>query len=178
MKRIHREIHGMTSSGAVLLLAMFFVLLLAILAASVIQTGVLELRMSGNNQFQEEAQQYAAAIATEISEFPGNFPLDSAVGYEVCAEADSSPGCNQDGHYLAKLQSLSQSEGVAVDYRVTRQGPLLVENFPVRESQGEVSGNSRAVAIFEISVHVDGGGSRLGSARVAQGIAVRLPLVR
>jgi Tfp pilus assembly protein PilX len=178
MKRIRREIHGMTNNGAVLLLAMFFVLLLAILAASVIQTGVLELRMSGNHQFQEEAQQYAMAIATEIAESPGNFPLDSAVGYAVCAEADSSPGCNQDGHYLAQLQSLAQSGEVAVDYKVTRQGPLLVESFPVRESQGEVSGNSRAVAIFEISVQVDGGSSRLGSARVAQGIAVRLPLVR
>ena len=167
----------MTNGGAVLLLALFFALLLAILAAGVIQTGVLELRMSGNKQFQEEAYQYAVAVATEIAQTPGNFPLDSQVGYTLCAVADESPACSQDGHYLGELRS-PVPEDVALDYHVTRQGPLVVEDLPVRASQQEVSGNSRAVAIFEISVHVDGSDRRRGSARVAQGIAVRLPLVR
>jgi len=55
-------LHRRRNRGAVLLLAMVFMLMLAVIAGSVMQTGVLEFHMAGNDQFQEEAFQRAQAI--------------------------------------------------------------------------------------------------------------------
>jgi len=168
-------VHPRASGGAVLLLAMVFMLLLGLLAASTLHSGALESHMAGNNQFQEDAFQRAQAVATEISQSPGNFPLVGGVGYRICEPGDDDAACNNDGHYLGELVSAAVPEGLGVSYHVTRQGPLFLENFPVREPQDEASGSGHAVAaIFEISVHVDGSGAGLGSARVVQGIAVRV----
>jgi len=58
---------------------------------------------------------------------------------------------------------------------VIRQGPCLLQSFPLREAQSVASGSGMFdAAIFEVSVHLDGSDRRLGSARVVQGMAVRL----
>ena len=54
--------------GAVLFLAMIFLLLLAIISGTVIRTSILEFQMAGNDQFREEAFQRAEAIAANLSE--------------------------------------------------------------------------------------------------------------
>ena len=163
--------------GAVLMLTMVFMLMLAMLAGTVIRSGVLEFHMAGNDQFQEEAFQRAQAVATELSRDPNNFVLAVAVGYAICSAADEDPAC--DGTGLGAPVSAVVPEGVELAYRVTRQSPLLLEGFPVRESQGNASGSGRFdAAIFEVSVQVDGSGQRLGTARVVQGVALRVAAVR
>ena len=54
--------------GAVLLLAMVFLLLMAIVAGTVMQTSVLEFFMAGNDLFRVEAFQQAQAITSEIGD--------------------------------------------------------------------------------------------------------------
>jgi hypothetical protein len=163
--------------GALLLLTMLFMLILAVVAGAVIQTGVLEFHMAGNAQFREEAVQRAQAIATEISRDPANFGLAVAVGRSNCNAADKDPGC--DDHSLSAPVSAVAPGGVELTYRVTRQAPLLLRGFPGRESQLTASGAGLFdAALFEISVQVDGSASRLGSARVVQGIAVRMAAAR
>lgn len=163
--------------GAILLLTMLFMLILAMVAGAVIQTGVLEFHMAGNAQFQEEAMQRAQAIATELSRDPNNFPLATAVGYTNCSSVDNDPGC--DRRSLNAPVSAVAQDGLALNYRVTREAPLLLRGFPVRESQLAASGAGLFdAALFEISVQVDGSASRLGSARVVQGIAVRVAASR
>ena len=159
--------------GAVLLLAMVFMLMLAVIAGSVMQTSALEFHMAGNDQFQEEAFQRAQAIASELSRNPDNFSLAGGVGHTLCSSADNDPVC--DGNSLGVPVSAVVPAGVELTYRVIRQGPRLLQSFPIREAQSAASGSGIFdAAIFEVSVHLDGSGGRLGSAHVVQGIAVRL----
>jgi hypothetical protein len=165
--------HKPRTAGAVLLLAMVFMLMLAVIAGAVMQAGVMEFHMAGNDQFQEEAFQRAQAVASELSREPDNFSLAGGVGHTLCSPADNDPGC--DGNSLGVPVSAVVPESVELTYRVIRQGPRLLQSFPIREAQGVASGSGISdAAIFEVSVHLDGSGRRLGSARVVQGIAVRL----
>lgn len=163
--------------GAVLLLALVFLLLLAMLATTVLQTAILQLRMATNDQFLEEAFHRAQAIAAELALNPDNFFLEGGVGYSNCPVGAQEGEC--DRSQLAPPASAVAPAGVALDYRVTRQEPLYYRGFPIRESQDTASSsNSFDAAIFEIDVHLDGGEQRLGSAHIVQGIAVRVPASR
>ena len=165
------------SCGAVLLLALVFMLMLAMIAATVMQTAILQLRMAGNDQFLDEAFYKAQAIATELSLIPDNFTLEGGVGYTNCPVGVQALNC--DRSQLSVPASAVVPTGVTLDYRVTRQDPLLWRGFPSRESQDTVSSsNSFDAAIFEIDVRIDGSGKRLGSTYVVQGIAVRVPAFR
>jgi hypothetical protein len=80
---------------------------------------------------------------------------------------------------LPVLQYAQTPEGVSLDYRITRREPLLWRGFPGRESERSVSSSTRFdAAMFEISVRIDGSERKLGSARMVQGVAVRVPAVR
>jgi hypothetical protein len=165
------------SHGAVLLLALVFILMLAMVAATVMQTAILQLHMAGNDQFLEEALHKAHAIATELSLDADNFSLEGGVGSTNCPLAAQAPGC--DRSQLQAPTSAAAPAGTLIDYRVTRQDPLLARGFPLRESQDTVSSStSFDAAIFEIDVHIDGGAKRLGSAHIVQGIAVRVAASR
>jgi len=179
VRHIPRAQHAPHNRGAVLLLAMVFMLMLAVIAGSVMQTGVLEFHMAGNDQFQEEAFQRAQAIASELSRDPDNFSLAGGLGYTLCFSQvqNQDPDCDENS--LSAPVSGVAPEGVELTYRVIRQGPRLLQRFPLREAQGVASGSGLFdAAIFEVNVHVDGSGRRLGSARVVQGIAVRLAASR
>jgi hypothetical protein len=158
----------------VLLLALVFVLMLTLVAASVVQTAALELRMAGNDQFREEAGQVAKAIVAELSLNPGNFSLASPVGHSNCAAAGAAPGC--DSRTLQVPGAAQVASGYALDFRVTRTAPSRWEDYPV---PGLPGGAAQAepldVALFEVEVRVDGRRDRRGAAHVVQGVAVQIP---
>ncbi|CAA0097243.1 Uncharacterised protein [Halioglobus japonicus] len=160
-----------------MLLALVFMLLLSMVAATVLQSAILQLHMAGNDQFKEEALYRAQAIVAELSLEPENFSLQGDVGRTNCPPGDDSPQCHQ--HSLQLPTSAQALEGYALDIRVTRQDPLLWRGFPIRENEHEVSSSNRFdAAIFEVDVHVDGSEARLGSAHIVQGVAVRVPAFR
>lgn len=153
-------------SGAVLLISMVFLLLLAIIAGTVSQTSILEFFMAGNEQFREEAFQKAQAVVTEVSGDINNFPVVGQVGHTTCPS-----GCNST--YSPTLESTSVNPEYDTEYQIVRRGPLFKESLPFR--QGEGSGSSTTsfdAATFELDVKVDGSASRLGKANVIQGMAV------
>jgi Tfp pilus assembly protein PilX len=163
--------------GAVLMLALVFMLMLGIVAATVMQTAILQLHMAGNDQFLEEAFHKALAIATELSLDTDNFLLGEAVGHTNCPEQEPGPNC--DSRLLKVPASAAATAGIELDYRVTRQDPLLWKGFSIRESQDTVSSSSSFdAATFEIDVRVDGSENRLGTAHIVQGIAVRVAAFR
>jgi PilX N-terminal len=165
------------SHGSVLLLALVFMLMLAIIASTVIQTAILQVRMAGNDQFLEEALHKAQAIATELSLNPNNFVLEGGVGYTNCPVSEQSLHC--DRRQLQIPGSAVAPPGVEVDYRVIRQDPLLWRDFPLREAQDAASSSSGFdAAIFEIDVRVYGSEKRFGNAHIVQGVAVRVPAFR
>ncbi len=159
------------------MLALVFMLMLAMVAATVMQTAVLELHMAGNDQFLEEALHRGQAIATELSLNPENFFLDGGVGHTNCPAGVQGPACDRSD--LQAPTSAAVPAGVVLDYRVIRQDPLLSRGFPLRESQDTVSSsNSFDAANFEIDVRINGSEKRLGSAHIVQGIAVRVAAYR
>jgi hypothetical protein len=161
------------NSGTVLLLAMIFMLMLALVSTTVLQTTILQLRMAGNNQFLEEAFYKAQAVVAELSQRPANFSLDADVGHANCPAHFQDISC--DLFQLEAPVSTAIPEGVEFDYRVIRQAPLLWKGFPVRESQDSASSSgSFDAAIFEIVVRIDGSATGVGTAHIAQGIAMRV----
>ncbi len=157
-----------------MLLALVFMLLMSIVAAMVMQTAILQLHMAGNDQFLEEAFHKVQAIATELSLNPDNFILEEGIGHTNCPLGAPGPDC--DSSALQVPAGAVVPAGVELDYRITRQDPLLWRGFPLRESQGTVSSSSNFDAVpFEISVRINGSQKRLGTAHIVQGIAVRVP---
>ncbi|MEH6518577.1 MAG: hypothetical protein V7742_18010 [Halioglobus sp.] len=153
-------------SGAILLIAMIFLLLLAIIAGTVSQTSILEFLMAGNAQFREEAFQQSQALVDEITADINNFPVIGDVGYKVCKIGDS--GCNA---YTLDPESATSN----AEFSVVRRGPLILESLPFRQGESSASSSPNFdAAIFEVNVAVDGSAQRLGSAQIVQGVAVRI----
>lgn len=160
--------------GAVLFLAMVFAGMLAVLAGTGVQFGLLESRMAGNQQLRLQAAQQVEAIATELARDAANFPLDLPPGLALCAVQDAGSGCHPDSGALVEPPSALVAPGVQLSYRVTRRHPQLLAKLALHEEEGQVSGSGHfALAVFEISVELIGG-DRQGSAHIVQGIAVRV----
>ncbi len=165
------------SHGAVLLLALVYLLMLAIIVTLVLQAAVLQLRMAGNDQFLEEAFHQVQAIVTELSLNPDNFTLEGGIGYTNCPAGMRGFQC--DGRELQVPASAVTTPGVELDYRITRQEPLLWKGFSLRESQDSASSSNHFdAAIYEIEARIDGSEKHLGSAHIVQGIAVRVGALR
>jgi len=159
--------------GSVLLLAMLFLLMLSLVSATLMHNAMLQFQMAGNDQFYEEAIQQARAIVIELAHNSENFSMTGGVGSTSCPVGDVGLHC--DSSHLKSPAAVAVAEGVEVDYRIVREGPLLVKGFPFRESQHKASSvRNVGVAVFEVDVAVDGSELRLARARLIQGIAVRL----
>lgn len=162
-------------AGAVLVMAMVFLLLLALLASAASRTSTLEFRMAGNNQFREAALQRAEAVAAALAEDPGRFSLDLGVGDRACPRGlpDPAAACLQWFEAPAPAAGAAP-EGVSLDYYIERRGPRLLDSPPVRQGEEHASSaRTFDIALFESVVVVDGDAVRLGRAAVAEGIARR-----
>lgn len=164
--------HAITQRGMVLILSLVFVLLLALVAGTVVHTATLQLQMAGNEGFREEANQLAQALALELLEAPGNFSLAGFVGHTNCASGSQDESC--DSRELEPPPSVLSSSGYDIDYRITRQAPLVWKNLAV--PGGEPAVPALDVAIFEIEVRLEARGSRRGRAHVIQGVAAPVPV--
>jgi hypothetical protein len=163
------------NSGAVLLLAMVFLLLHGMLAGTGMQTSIMELQMAANNQFREQAFQQAQAIAAATVQNSSNFDLSGRVGFTVCNRSASDLSCDESQFVNVDPSLEIAPEGVAISYQVTRKGPLLASGLPFRQPQGSVSSAlAYDAAIYEARVVVDGSDINLGRAEVAQGVALLL----
>ena len=165
------------SEGAVLIIALVFLLLLAMLATTVMQTSITETKMAGNAQFKEEAFQRVQAVTIAIAEDRDNFPTTGAVGYLICPTGETSTpdgDCDTDSMVL-DVDIVSSPSGVILDYWVSREGPEILETIPFRQSESEASSvTSYDAAVFEAHASYDGGDVRLGRAEVVQGVAIKI----
>ncbi len=159
-------------SGAILILAMVFLLLLSVLGGTSMRASIIEYRMSGNQLFKEEAFQGATALASAIYDNEDNFPTDLPASYALCIVGDRSPNCVEGRALSVSPSVLKATEKAQVAYKVERMRPLLIHGMPVRIAQHSVSSSlAFGSAIFEIQTGVGGSTSGLGHARVVQGIA-------
>ena len=174
MRNFSRIENRKGSRGAVLLLAMVFLVLLTLVATTVMKTSIQEFQMAGNAQFREDAFQQAQAIVSEINTDLDNFPITGDIGYTICTSGDTDSACNGT-NVTHDLASDTVPTGVAVNYQVVRQGPLFIEGLPFRQAQSSASSAPAFdTAVFEVSANVDGNAARLGSASVVSGVAIRV----
>jgi hypothetical protein len=166
--------------GAILIVALIFLLLTAAVSITVMKTSVLEVRMAGNEQFSVEAFQKAQALSNAIAVNPGNLVVTGDIGYRLCGTAAVDPDGNAittdcDVTTIALDSSVvSAPSGVGVNYYAERIGPLLgTESKRSSEDQAWGSGSFK-VAYFKVVGSYDGVASKLGTAEVEQGVAVRV----
>jgi hypothetical protein len=166
----------MRCKGAVLLLAMVFMLLLGVLAGTSMQASIVQVRMASNELFHEEAFQGALAIVDAIGSELDNFSVEGVVGRTLCKSADSAKYC--DSKQTAKIDPRVEDfpEGTEVVFEVERMAPLFLQYLPVRQAQQSVSSSlAYDAAIFEIHAKVDGRGRGLGAAEAVRGVALLVP---
>ena len=159
--------------GAILMLAMVFTAMLALLSASVLRVVVMELRMAGNEAARQASFQYAEAIVSAIVRREAFFPTDTLPGLVYCKSGDTDSPCPE----LVFSETPGEPPGVypGVSYSLSRPEPAAMARFPLRESENRASGSGHFSALlFDVSVEVMGTGHRGGAVRIVQGVAVRV----
>jgi len=160
------------SSGAILLLAMVFLVLLALLGITSIQSSILEFRMAGNEMFKEDALQTVHGIADSIADDSTNFTASKGMGYTICKMGLLVGNCDSDIFVVEAFSRGKVADGTTLSYQVQRMEPLLLDSLPLRELQHRVSSSlAFDVAIFEIRVEIDSQEVGLGQAKIVQGVA-------
>lgn len=138
--------NGPGARGAILILVLVYLSLLALVSASAMRSAALQVRMAGNEQFAAEARAQARAIANAVARDPTNFDPGAAVGVARCVMADAASGCATGG--LASLPA--PLAAVATDYRVVRRAPLELADIPL--GTGETGTVEARFALFEVQV--------------------------
>ncbi len=160
--------------GSTLIMSLIFLAMTAIISTSVLNTGVLELKMVGNAQFQEEAFQATEGVLDAVvANYETNLPIAGGVGYTICATGSNFTGCNQ-RTMTVPAHVGTVPTGVDLDYKAERLGPLLAP-LPFRENESVASSaGAFNAAIFEINANYDGRGVKLGYHDVFEGVAIRV----
>ncbi|MEP5766482.1 MAG: PilX N-terminal domain-containing pilus assembly protein [Halieaceae bacterium] len=159
--------------GAVLIVALLFLLLLTLVAATGAETSTMQLQMAGNVQSRVEAQQQVLAVLDAIIDDDDNAPIVGNIGYKICEQGSNDSSCDLQLISLPSAVTTIPS-GVSMDYFVTRVGPLEVDAPPMYEEQAS-SASAYKMARQEITASFDGDAARLGRSTIVQGVQVRIP---
>ena len=84
--------------GAVLLVTLVFLVVLAVMGLSSMRTAKLELRMAGNDADRANAHQIAQAMIDAVVATPAMTPVIGTVGFTVCTPGQ--PNCNLDSIFM------------------------------------------------------------------------------
>ena len=158
--------------GAVLIVALVFLTLTALISVSVIGASAYQMKMAGNAQFKEDAFQVVEGVLDGIvAKYKVNLPVTGAVGYSICATGVS--GCDSQVIVLPSALTAVHT-GVDLNYRAVRQGPLFAP-LPFRQDDsGASSAGAFEIAMFELQVEYDGREEKLGHHEVFQGVAIKV----
>ena len=156
-----------------LIIALIFLLLISLVAATAAETSTLQLQMAGNNQSRVEAQQRVLAILDAIMDDKDNTPIVGDIGYKICDTSSIDVSCDQTLISLASSVTTVPS-GADKDYYVTRMGPLETD-APVMSEDMASSASAYKVARYEITASFDGSAARLGNSSIVQGVQVKIP---
>lgn len=159
--------------GAVLIIALMFLLLIALVAATATGTNTLQLQMAGNDQLRADAHQRVMAILDAILDDADNTPVIGDIGYKICDADSVDVSCDRT---LISLDTdvTDVPSGTSNDYFVTRMGPLET-GAPVMSESMASSASAYNVARYEVTASFEGDAARLGNSTIVQGITVKIP---
>lgn len=156
--------------GAVLVIALIFLLLTGLISVSSMKTSIFETKMASNEQLKEEAFQTTQGVINAMTSDINNFVIAGDVGYKICKAGVS--GC--DSTTITLNASTTTLTANNVEYHITRKAPLFAP-IPFRASEENASSaKAYSAALFEVNAEYDGSQDRLGQAAIAQGVAIKV----
>lgn len=148
-------------SGSVLLMALVFLVLTAMIAVTIMDTSVLEIKMAANQQFREEAAQHAEGIVGEVA---GNYEDQMTPSVQVgTIFCDVSESCDQNTLSISSDLKSKIPVGVNLSYQAEKTG-----EDPAPGGEGNYTDY-----FFEMSVDYDGVNKGLSSSNIAVGLKQR-----
>ncbi len=165
----NRQISHGSQQGSVMLVAMVFLILTSLIALTTMNTSILEVKMAGNQQFQEEAIQVAEGASDFIifnhdNPLKPTLPLNSAKeGEKFCKETATAADCIHKTMYIS-----ADIENVL--------GPATLDYWAFKRSSssanrsGESSAGSTLHAYYEIFTNYKGSDAGLSDSSLAVGV--------
>lgn len=173
MKTLNTSFVPQAQQGAVLIFALAIMLLTGIITATVMRTGILEVKMVSNSQFKEEAFQTTEAVLNAVTGDTANFVVAGDVGYKVCAVGATDASCNSNS-ITVPTAITGVPAGVDLNYYMVRKGPLI-SPLPIRQDAANASSaSSFNIAIFEVTAEYDGREEGFGHHTVFQGVGIKV----
>jgi hypothetical protein len=164
------QIAARDQRGAVLLVSLLVLMLIAIIANAVARTNLLQLHMAGNTEAKTAALQTSLALVDAALANASSTPASGGLGYKICAMGDPDASCDE--ATLSIDSSLLTGPG-KVELSVSRVGPLVVQ-MPIMAEHKASSSQFYRAAKYEVRAGYDGTGQGQGRAVVVQGVLVRL----
>lgn len=162
------------AKGAILLLAIVFLLLLGLTAQAVLNSSALAMRMADNFHSREVVEQFAGSVALEVAGDLSSFDLTAEVGHVSCLTTSVLAECDAKA-LSAPLSSSVVPKGATWEVSVKRDYPRYLHRLGVRESERTVSSAvAGRYAVYEVDVRVQAG-SRAAISQFRRGVAVRVP---
>ena len=152
-------------TGAALVTALVFLVIITAIALSAMRASTQELRMSLNQELKVDAGQRAQALADGVRSSPGSTPVVGGVGHRFCAPVVGT--CDD----LLIMPADSLPPDGAWSTSVERLG---AETRPCPRGSG-VSLRSFGCAAFRVQAQYDGSADRRGRADVSEGVLVLVP---
>ncbi|MDP4650604.1 MAG: hypothetical protein NWR12_11640 [Haliea sp.] len=178
MRRRDQPGVGCQCAGYILLLTLIFLALVSTVAAATLRGSVLELRMTTNALFREDALQQALGIAAMIASTPEPFVALQRAGLGACEAPD---GCSLKAlPWIDDITSVTPAaqHGVRVHYRIRRVGSAGNSSPAVRLREAQATGFVAGhYAQYEVRVSVADRVDGTVRAEVAQGVLLRVPVV-
>ena len=155
--------------GAVLIVAMVFLLLITMVAVVGSRRATLELQMAGNDQARMEYNEYASALIDEVRNNAANLNMP-----------DTKTNCDPNSTYTkCDYKTLAATKAYMTDttdkttYRVKNHGDIAFSQFLLGENKasGATGGGGGALQLklFTINVGVVGGSSRSSASEMEYG---------
>jgi Tfp pilus assembly protein PilX len=156
-------------SGAVLVVALMFLVAITLLTVSSMRSSKIGLHMAQNEESRIVAEQAAQALADAIVANPGSTPVVGVSGFTVCTVGEAN--CNRndlpvDNSVLAGAVSESH-----ISARVERTG--LAFRPPPRIVESSV--DKFSAASFKVTTTYDRTADGLGRQQVNEGVLVLVP---
>jgi archaellum component FlaG (FlaF/FlaG flagellin family) len=156
-------------SGAVLVIALMFLVAITLLTVSSMRSSKIGLHMAQNEESRIVAEQAAQALADAIVANPGSTPVVGVSGFTVCTVGEAN--CNRDDLPVDNSVLAGAVSESHISARVERTG--LAFRPPPRIVESSV--DKFSAASFKVTTTYDRTADGLGRQQVSEGVLVLVP---
>jgi len=151
-------------SGAVMLVALVLLAIMFFVTTTALKTGVMEAKMTGNEQIRLETFERTQSIVESVLTFESNFPVNGAVGNTNCYRLS---GCDASTVSLDGTM-ITGAHDARTTVEITRMAPLFSPPPRSIASSAELF----EVAAMKVEATYDGAADKLGKSTIGQGVMV------